>query len=159
MTASPGGPNTAGPTGSSASGRQPLSLLIRRALLRRCPNCGGRRIFLGYWTLAPHCPHCGHKFLREPGYWVGAVIFNTALAIVVFLLTFGIFLVATWPDVPWDWLAPTAIGIMIVVPVMFYPWAQALWMAYDLYVHPLEAKEVEAGRGRLGQSPPSTEPE
>lgn len=96
--------------------------------------------------------------MREPGYWVGAVIFNTTLAIVVFLLTFAIFLVATWPDVPWDGLAPTAIGITIVVPVMFYPFAQMLWMAYDLYVHPLEAKETEAGRGRLGEAPPSTQP-
>ena len=109
---------------------------------------------MGYWTLAPHCPACGHKFMREPGYWVGAVIFNTSLAIVAFLLTFAVFLVVTWPEVPWDWLAPTAIGVTVLVPVLFYPWAQGLWMAYDLFVHPLEPKEQEAGRERLGGSTP-----
>ena len=80
---------------------------------------------------------------------MGAVIFNTTLAIVAFLLTFAVFLTATWPEVPWTWLGPTAIAVTIVIPVLFYPWAQTLWMAYDLYVHPLEAKEEEAGRQRL----------
>jgi hypothetical protein len=87
--------------------------------------------------------------MREPGYWVGAVTFNTALTIVAFLLTFALFLVATWPEVPWDWLTPAAIGVTILVPVLFYPWAQTMWMAYDLFVHPLEPKEQEAGKGRL----------
>jgi uncharacterized protein (DUF983 family) len=138
------------------SGRQPVSRLISRALRRRCPNCGAAGAFVGYWTLAPYCPNCGHKFLREPGYWVGAVIFNTALTIAAFLLTFAVFLVAAWPEVPWDWLAPTAIGVTVIVPVLFYPWAQTLWMAYDLFVHPLELKEQEAGQQRIGKSPPTT---
>jgi len=92
--------------------------------------------------------------MREPGYWVGAVIFNTALAIAAFLLTFAIFLLATWPEVQWDWLAPIAIGVTIAVPVLFYPYAQALWMAYDLFVHPLEPKEEEAGGQRRNDHPP-----
>ena len=144
---------TTSPAGPPSEGRQPLSKLLSRALRRRCPNCGARGAFTGYWKLAPHCPNCGHRFMREPGYWVGAVIFNTALAIVAFLLTFGVFLLATWPDVPWDALAPTAIGVSIAVPVLFYPWAQGLWMAYDLFVHPLEPEENKAGRARLDNQP------
>ena len=135
-------------------GRQPFSTLVSRALRRRCPNCGDREAFDGYWKLASHCPSCGHKFMREPGYWVGAVTFNTALAIVAFLLTFAVFLLATWPEVPWDWLAPVAIAVTIFVPVLAYPWAQSLWMAYDLFVHPLEPQEREAGRERVENSRP-----
>ena len=142
--------------GLDGAGRQPLSTLVSRAVRRRCPNCGVGKSFVGYWKLAPHCPRCGHKFMREPGYWVGAVIFNTALAIVAFLLTFAVFLLATWPEVPWDWLAPTAIGVTIILPILFYPWAQSLWMAYDLYVHPLESKEEHAGQERLDKAPPSS---
>jgi hypothetical protein len=88
--------------------------------------------------------------MREPGYWVGAVTINTLLAIAAFLLTFAVFLVVTWPEVPWDWLSPIAIGVTVLVPVLFYPWAQTLWMAYDLYVHPLEPNENDAGESRLG---------
>lgn len=149
---------TTGPTGigPDGSGRQPLTTLVSRGVRRRCPNCGSQGVFVGYWKLVPHCPTCGHRFMRDPGYWVGAVIFNTALTIIAFLLTFALFLLATWPEVPWDWLAPTAIGVTIIVPVLFYPWAQSLWMAYDLYVHPLEPKEEAAGQQRLDRSPPST---
>lgn len=131
------------------SNRQPISTLNSRAVRRRCPNCGSPGAFVGYWKLAPHCPVCGHKFLREPGYWVGAVIFNTTLVIVAFLLTFAVFLLTTWPEVPWDWLARTAIGVTIIVPVLFYPWAQTMWMAYDLYVHPPEPQEIDASLDRL----------
>jgi len=41
--------------------------------------------------------------------------------------------------------------------MLFYPWAQSLWMAYDLYVHPLEPREEQAGQERLDRSPPSSE--
>jgi hypothetical protein len=51
------------------------------------------------------------------------VIFNTGLAIGSFLLTFGLFLWVTWPEVAWDWLTVIAIGITVVVPVALYPWA------------------------------------
>ena len=85
------------------------------------------------------------------------MIFNTTLAIIAFLLTFAVFLLATWPEVPWGWLGPTAIAVTVVIPVLFYPWAQALWMAYDLYVHPLEPQEEEAGRQRVGRTASATD--
>ncbi|MGH8927184.1 MAG: DUF983 domain-containing protein [Acidimicrobiia bacterium] len=136
--------------------RQPLTRLIGRALRRRCPQCGNASAFVGFWKLAPHCAACGHTFERESGYWVGAVIFNTALAILAFLLTFALVLLTTWPEVPWDLLAPIAIGVTILLPVLSYPWAQTTWMAYDLFVHPLEPEELVAAEARLKNSPPTT---
>jgi len=106
--------------------------------------------------MAPHCPACGHKFMREPGYWVGAVVVNMTFAILAFLLTFAIFLIATWPEVPWDFLAPVAIGVATLVPILFYPWAQTLWMALDFFLHPLEPAEIAAGRRRLAKSDPTS---
>jgi uncharacterized protein (DUF983 family) len=129
----------------------PAATMLRRGLGRRCPSCGGAA-FAGWWKLPTHCHLCGHRFERESGYWVGAVIFNTALAIVAFLGSFGLLLAITWPDVPWDWVAPVVIGVTSVVPILFYPYAQSLWMAYDLYVHPLERKELEAAQRRLAGS-------
>jgi hypothetical protein len=96
-----------------------------------------------------YCPGCGHKFEREPGYWVGAVIFNTIFAIAALFLSFGFTLALTWPEVPWDWLTPLVIAVTGLVPVVFYPWARSLWMAYDLFTHPLEEKELEAAAERL----------
>ncbi|CAN5120411.1 hypothetical protein BH18ACT5_BH18ACT5_07340 [soil metagenome] len=95
------------------------------------------------------CPHCGHRFEREPGYWVGAVIVNTVFAIAAFFGSFGAFLAFTWPDVPWRWLTPVVIGVTALVPIAFYPWARSLWMAYDLFVHPLEDSELMAAQARV----------
>ena len=110
--------------------------MLGRAIRRRCPHCGSSGVFSGFWKLPPYCRRCGHRFERESGYWVGAVIFNTALAIGSFLLTFGLVLLVTWPDVPWDWLAPVTVAVTALVPILLYPWSKTLWMAYDLYVIP-----------------------
>ncbi len=95
-----------------------------------------------------HCSTCGHRFEREPGYWVGAVIFSTIIAIASIFLPFGLVLVLTWPAVPWTLLTVVTLSSTALVPILTYPYARTLWMAYDLYVHPLEPKEVEAGRAR-----------
>jgi hypothetical protein len=99
--------------------------------------------------MAESCPRCGHRFEREPGYWVGAVIFDTIFAIVTMFLTFGVILALTWPGVPWTVLTIVVVGMTGLVPTVFYPWARSLWMAYDLFVHPLEPKELEDASRRL----------
>ena len=131
-----------------------LGTMAGRALHRRCLHCGIGRVFRGFWKMNASCPNCGHKFERESGYWVGAVIFNMTVAIGAFLLTFGGILIVTWPDVPWDWVAPVTVAVSVVVPVLLYPWAQCLWMAYDLYVHPLEPDEIMKASARLEEEHP-----
>lgn len=129
--------------------RPKLSVQLARGLRRQCPHCGLGGIFR-WWALADFCPRCGHRFEREPGYWVGAVIVNTILAIVTFLVSFGAIFALTWPEIPWTWLTPVVMGVTGLVPWIFYPWARSLWMAYDFYVHPLEEDEIQRARERLG---------
>jgi hypothetical protein len=99
-----------------------------------------------------HCSICGHLFEREPGYWVGAVIFNTALAIAAIFVTMASVMALTWPTVPWSGLTIAAVLVSVVVPAIGYPYARTLWMAYDLYVHPLEQPEIEANQTRMSQA-------
>ncbi len=40
-------------------GRQRPTSALRAGLLCRCPRCGEGRLFAGYLTVAPSCPHCG----------------------------------------------------------------------------------------------------
>lgn len=134
------------------SSRQRLRTHVGRALRRCCPNCGEGEVFLGWWKMRDHCPNCGHKFEREPGYWVGAVIFNTAIVITAIFATMATVLAATWPDVPWTALTVASVAVSVMVPSIGYPYARTLWMAYDLYVHPLEESEIEAGRARVGST-------
>ena len=57
---------------------------LGRAFLLRCPNCGGGHIRSGI-DLVADCPTCHHHFERHEGYWLGAVMLNTAAVIVAFL--------------------------------------------------------------------------
>ncbi|MGI8518384.1 MAG: hypothetical protein ACR2ME_08610 [Acidimicrobiia bacterium] len=78
------------------------------------------------------------------------MIFNTMLTIIAFFVSFGSIFALTWPEGPWTWLTPGVIGLTGLVPWIFYSWARSLWMAYDLYVHPLEFEEIRRAQERLG---------
>jgi uncharacterized protein (DUF983 family) len=112
-----------------------------RALRRRCPRCGAKA-FSGYFTLHEHCPACGLRFEREEGYWVGALVINTAVVFGSFLVLFVGGMLIFWPDVPWGALAVVTLGSMALLPILFYPLSKTLWMALELSWHPLEATET-----------------
>ena len=45
-------------------------------------------------------------------------------------------LVATWPDPPWTSLIVMGVVQMVLTPILFYPFAKALWLAFDLVFRP-----------------------
>jgi uncharacterized protein (DUF983 family) len=127
-----------------------FGVLLKRALWRRCPVCGNKNIFLSWFKLRDSCPSCGYIFAREDGYWVSAIIVNMAVIEGVFLVAFLITVLATAPEVPW---APLLIltGVMnVIVPILFYPYSKTVWMAVDLYFHPIETSEHPPLRGVSG---------
>jgi uncharacterized protein (DUF983 family) len=104
--------------------------------LRRCPRCGGRKIFSGWFQLKPGGPTCAYNFERESGYWVGAIQVNLAVTESLFMLFFLMTLFVSMPDVPWQPLLIVALVTNLVFPWFFYPYSKKLWVAIDLYFHP-----------------------
>jgi Na+(H+)/acetate symporter ActP len=96
-----------------------------------------------------HCSVCGHRFEREPGYWVGAVIINTIVIFATFLAVFGGMVILTWPDVPWPAVLIVTVVVNLLVPVLFYPLSKTIWAALELSWHPLEADEIAASAERV----------
>ena len=121
--------------------------MLGRALRRRCPRCGAHA-FDSYFALHENCPQCGLHFEREEGYWVGALIINTAVAFGTFIVLFVGGIALSWPDVPWTLLGVTTIAAMAVVPVLFYPLSKTTWMALELSWHPLEEGEIAGAATR-----------
>ena len=115
---------------------QKLTKLLARGLRKRCPRCGGGEIFRSYYTLEPQCPHCAYPFEREEGYWVGAVIVNTAVVEAIFFVLFIGILVATLPEINWRAMLVAGIVTNGVFPFLFFPYSKTVWMALDLYFHP-----------------------
>ena len=126
----------------SATSNQPstsrrVTSHFTRALRLRCPHCGGGPVFVTWSHLVPNCPVCGLGFERgEQGYWLGAYFFNLMAVETVFAVWVVGFLVWTWPSPPWELFQLTTIGLMLAVPVAFFPYSKTLFLAFDLLVRP-----------------------
>ena len=116
--------------------------LLFRAILMRCPNCGGGKLLESYFHLKPQCPTCGLTLTRGEGdYFIGGMMFNILMAELIFVIGFGFSLWLTWPNVPWDrieWIL--AVG-MVGFPILFYPMSQIVWLAFDLAFRPEVTRE------------------
>lgn len=126
--------------------------MIRRALRRECPRCGGDGIFASFMDLHERCPTCGVRFEREPGYWVGAMIIVTTITFSLFLLLLVGGMVVTWPDVPWTALLVITVTVNLIVPIVAYPRSKTLWSAMELGWHPLEREELESAAAHAPSS-------
>ncbi|GIX48111.1 MAG: hypothetical protein KatS3mg131_2322 [Candidatus Tectimicrobiota bacterium] len=62
--------------------RRALRLLSRGVRLR-CPRCGERTLFRGWFAMHERCSACGLRFAREPGYFLGAMYINYGVAVLV----------------------------------------------------------------------------
>jgi uncharacterized protein (DUF983 family) len=107
----------------------------------RCPNCGGRGIFAGIAELQEACPSCRFSFVREEGYWLGAMIVIMALVLVSFGTWFVGGMLLTWPDVPWTALLIGGLIINGVIPFVLYGWSKAIWVGLDVTFNPARAEE------------------
>jgi uncharacterized protein (DUF983 family) len=109
-----------------------VGAMLRRALGLRCPACGTGSIFSGWFAMRETCPHCGLRFEREQGYFVGAIYVNYAVTAVACLgvpiLLDTLLGLAMWTQV--------AIGaaLAVVVPVGFFRYARSLWLGIDYMV-------------------------
>jgi uncharacterized protein (DUF983 family) len=109
-----------------------------RALLLRCPRCGARGIWRTYFKMKPDCPTCGLSLDRgeSEDYWLGAYMFNLVAAEIVAVGIAVVIIVASWPDVPWNGVWILSIVLAALMPVVFFPFARTLWLAWDLYFRP-----------------------
>lgn len=112
-------------------------VMLFRAVRRRCPNCGSTGIFDGYFKLLPRCPRCGMMLERGEGdYFLGAYALNLIVVETVLAAAFVIVMVMTWPNPPWGALQWGGAALAILTPIVFYPFAKALWLAIDLIFRP-----------------------
>ncbi len=114
---------------------------LLRGLAGRCPNCGSRGVFKGIADLQEHCPTCRFSFVREEGYWVGAMTVIMALILVVFGTFFVGGMLLTWPDVPWTGLLIGGLIINGLLPVFGYGWSKTIWVGLHLTFDPARAEE------------------
>ncbi len=111
-------------------------------LTLRCPRCGTGHLFRRYFTLVPDCPQCGLHFEREAGYFAGALAINIVCVGGLFALVFVSLLAATIPQIPVVPILVVVMPIVVIGPVVWYPFSKTLWMAIDrAFLQRLDANE------------------
>jgi len=105
-----------------------------RALMRRCPYCGGGGVFKGWFTLRERCPKCGTRYAAEDGYFLGAYPINLVLTSLI-AVGIVVWLIAGTEMSVLE-MQVVAVIVVVILPVLLYPSSLLLWMCIDLVLHP-----------------------
>lgn len=124
--------------------RPTLATMLWRGLRRRCPVCGGGRLFTRWLRLKEHCPTCGFQFEREEGFFLGAMVINIAVTEGAMMLCVVLGVALTLPHPPLALIVVLGLLSSVAVPIFWYPFSKTLWSAIDLAMHPLDAWEEAA---------------
>lgn len=97
----------------------------------------------GLFSVRERCSVCGFAFMRgNPAYFSGAIFINYLLGAGASLAAFLIFVVATWPSVPWNvlaWAGP--IGALTII-LLVHPLAKMILLAVDVRMRPITEQEL-----------------
>ena len=119
--------------------------MFRRAAVLQCPLCGSRRTFIRHWLgRYERCRTCGIKWNREQGFELGSIALNSLFTFLTLAVGMVVAFVSTAPDFP---VRAMMIGFMagaLVLPLIFYPFTNTLWLAVDLLSHKPEEAELAA---------------
>jgi uncharacterized protein (DUF983 family) len=126
------------------SGRPSLATLVGRALLRRCPRCGARGIWQSWFKMKHACPVCGLVFERGEShdFFIGAYLINLVVAESTAVIVAAAMWIVLGSRVSFNVLWGASMALAVLMPVLFYPFARELWLAFDLYFRPFESGDM-----------------
>lgn len=112
--------------------RSRLSAILRL----RCPRCLEGKVFSGSFAMNERCPVCGHRFGREPGYFVGAMYFSYMMSVPFLLGASGILWWIFFRQ--WPILLTIALATLIMLPFVpaMFRYSRVIWMHLDWVVDP-----------------------
>lgn len=107
---------------------------LARGARKRCPRCGGRGIFDGWFALKPKCGRCELRFAKEEGGFLGAMVLNYVVAFGVWTGVIAVTLIAMAPQVPVPQLLAMSVVVLTGTPLWFYPRSKGIWAAVEFLV-------------------------
>jgi uncharacterized protein (DUF983 family) len=111
-----------------------------RCLRLRCPVCGKSAIVQRPFKIKHHCPSCDALFMREAGFFVGAILVNVVTTEFVIMVTYLICLVAIGFD--YHWVLTALFVTALIFPVAFYHHSWSLWLGFDHLVEGLPKNQT-----------------
>ncbi len=120
--------------------------IAARGLANRCPNCGGRALFVPGrpFTLRPVCGECGLVLERDEGGFLGAMSLNYGVTVCLILLPILLAYLFGWIG---GATAAVAAGVgAVLFPVLFYRSSRSWWLMNYYLVLP---QHLPANQRRL----------
>jgi len=124
--------------------------MFRRAAVLKCPQCGGRRSFIKRWFgRYDRCRTCGIGWHREHGFELGPIALNVVFTFGSLAVIMVVAFVATAPDYNVAALMGLVIGAAVLLPLVYLPFTNTLWLAFDLAVHRPDERELAEARAAV----------
>lgn len=67
---------------------------------------------------------------------MGANLLNLVAAEVILIASLATIVIRTWPNPPWTFLQYAAPVLMLITPLVLYPFSKAVFVALDLAMYP-----------------------
>ena len=116
---------------------------------KRCARCGSGHLFKRWFTMVDDCPRCGLHFEREQGYFAGALAINLVLVGGLFAVVFITILVLTIPDIPIPLTLAICVPIVVLGPIVAYPFSKTIWVAVDrAFLQQMDVNEARDEQSR-----------
>lgn len=114
-----------------------ISTLLR-CLRLRCPVCGEASIVERPFKIKDHCPVCEALFMREEGFFVGAILVNVVTTEMVIMITYLICLVLL--GIGYQLVLTILFISALVFPLAFYHHSWSIWLGFDHIIETLPKK-------------------
>ncbi len=89
------------------------------------------------------CEHCGTKFEREPGFFLGSIYFNYGLTALIVAIAYPLLMFNG--VLSHEALMVVTLAFVLLFPLWFFRYARALWLGFDQYWDP---RPGETGAGK-----------
>jgi uncharacterized protein (DUF983 family) len=108
--------------------------LLGNGLRLRCPRCGVGALYRKPFSMWVNCQHCGLKFEREHGYFVGAMYINYAATCAVALP--GFFILDLLTAITIEQQLMIWVPFAVIFPLLFFHHSRSLWLVLDHLFNP-----------------------
>lgn len=100
--------------------------ILRRALQRRCPNCGQGKLFASYLKQVEHCAACGERYAHirsdDAAPWLTIlVVGHIVIPLVIFTEKR-----VSWPE--WESMTVWP-GLTLVLALLILPYSKAIFLS------------------------------
>jgi uncharacterized protein (DUF983 family) len=111
--------------------------MLSAGLRLRCPRCHVGPLYRRPFSMHNYCLHCGLKFEREQGYFVGAIYINYAATVAIAVP--GFFLLDALTNMTIHQQLAIWVPFAVVFPLLFFHHSRSLWLALDHLFNPAKS--------------------